>query len=175
MHMQHSQMLNMPKYAIWQCFHHQLLKSALETQIKAYAVVANVQLAKKLYLAVFSSSTFEINSRNAYIGICISRKCSTCRKTHFGSVFIINFRNILQKSKYKHMQHSQMLQIPKKAIWQCFHHQLFKSLLETQIKAHAVVANVKHAEIRYVAVFSSSTFEICSRNANRGICSICKY
>ena len=36
-------MFNMPKNAIWQCFHYQLLKSALETQIEAYAAFWNVQ------------------------------------------------------------------------------------------------------------------------------------
>ena len=37
-------------------FHHQLLKTALETQIKAYAAVANAQHAEKRVSAVFSSS-----------------------------------------------------------------------------------------------------------------------
>ena len=60
--MQHSQMLDMPKNAIWLCFHHQLLKSALETQIKAYAAFAKVHHTEKRYLALFSSSTFEIFS-----------------------------------------------------------------------------------------------------------------
>ena len=58
--MQHSQMLDMPKNAIWQCFHHQLLKYALETQVEAYAAFANVQHTEKRYLGVFSSTTFEI-------------------------------------------------------------------------------------------------------------------
>ena len=44
--MQHSHMFNMRKTAIWLCFHFQLLKSNLETQIKAYAAFANVQLAE---------------------------------------------------------------------------------------------------------------------------------
>ena len=65
------------------------------------------------------------------------------------------------------MQHLQIFNIPKKAIWLCFHHQLFKSTLETQIKAYAEFANVQHAEKRYLIVFSSSTFEIYSRNANK--------
>ena len=38
--MRYSQIINMPKNAIWLCFHNQLLKSALETQRKAYAVFA---------------------------------------------------------------------------------------------------------------------------------------
>ena len=103
--MQRSQMFNMPKNAIWQYFHHQLLKSALETQIKAYAAVANDQ-------------------------------------------------------------HAEI------AIWLSFHHQHLKSTLETQVKAYAALANVKHAGKRYLAVFSYMIFEICSRNANEGICSI---
>ena len=52
-------MFNMPINAIWLCFHDQRLKSALETQIKAYAEVANIQHAEKRYLAVFSSSLFK--------------------------------------------------------------------------------------------------------------------
>ena len=51
-------MFNMPKNAIWQCFHHQLLKSDLETKIKAYAAFANIDPREKGYMAVFSSSTF---------------------------------------------------------------------------------------------------------------------
>ena len=122
--MQYSQILNLPKNAIWLFFHHQILKSTLETQIKAYAVFANAQHAENCYLAdfssstfenaleteimayaafaivqraekrifaVFSSSSFEIYSRNANKGICSIRKCSTCRKTRFCSVFIIKF------------------------------------------------------------------------------------
>ena len=89
--MQHSQMLNMPKNKFLQCFLHQVLKSTLETQIKAYAAVANVKHAEKRVFAVFSSSSFEIYSRNANTGISSIRKCSTCRKTRFCTVFIINF------------------------------------------------------------------------------------
>ena len=95
-------------------------------------------MAKKRVFALFSSSSFEICSRNAIIGICVSRKCSTCRK-------------------YAYLQ--------------CFHHPFLKTALETQIKAYAVVAKVQDAEKRVFALFSSSIFEICSRNANIGICS----
>ena len=49
-----------------------------------------------------------------------------------------------------------MLNMPKNAFLHCFHHQLFKSVLETQIKAYAAVANAQHAEKRVFAVFSSS-------------------
>ena len=73
------------------------------------------------------------------------------------------------------MQHSQMLNIPKNAIWLSFHHHLLKSNLETQIKAYAAVVKVQHADKRYLTVISSSTFENCSRNENNSICSCCKY
>ena len=106
--MQRSQLFNMPKNAFLHCFHHQLLKSTLETQIKAYAVVASVQHAEK---------------------------------TRFCTVIIINF---------------------------------LKTALETQMKAYAVSANAQHAEKRVFAVFPSSIFEICLRNANKAICSSCK-
>ena len=79
------------KNAFLQCFHHQFLKTALETQIKAYAVVANVQHDEKRVFALFSRSIFENSLRNANKGICGSRKCSTCRKTRLCTVFIINF------------------------------------------------------------------------------------
>ena len=79
------------KYTFLQCFHHQFLKSALETQIKAYAAVANVQHAEKRVFALFLSSTFEIISRNSNNGVCSIRKCSTCRKTLFDCDFIIIF------------------------------------------------------------------------------------
>ena len=69
----------------------------------------------------------------------------------------------------------QMFKMPKNAFLECFHHQVLKSTLETQIKAYAAVANEKHAEKRVFAVFSSSCFEIYSRNANKGIRSIRKY
>ena len=45
--MQQSQMFNMPKNAFLHCFHHQFSKFALETQIKAYVVVASVEHAEK--------------------------------------------------------------------------------------------------------------------------------
>ena len=92
--MQYSQMLNMPKNAFLQCFRNNVLKTALETQIKAYAVIENVKHAEKRNLASFSLTTFEISSRNVNIGICSSRKRSTCRKTRFHTVFIINFSNL---------------------------------------------------------------------------------
>ena len=45
--MQQSQMFNMPKNALMHCFHHKFLKFALETQIKAYVMVASVEHAEK--------------------------------------------------------------------------------------------------------------------------------
>ena len=56
--------------------------------------------------------------------------------------------------------------MPKNAFLQCFHHQLLKSTPETQKKAYAVFTNTQHAEIRVFALFSSSTLEIYSRDAN---------
>ena len=79
------------KNAFLQCLHNQFLKTALETRIKAFAAVANVHHAEKSVFSLFYSSTFEIHSRNANKGICSSCKCSTCRKTRFCTVFIINF------------------------------------------------------------------------------------
>ena len=143
--MQHQQMFTMPINAIWQSFQLYFLKSALETQMKAYAAFAYVQHAEKHYLAVFSNSTFKIYSKKANIGICSIRICSTCRKTLFGSVFIIIYKNLLQKRKYRHMQHSKMFNMIKNAIWQCFHNQLTKSTLESRINAYAAVPNVQHA------------------------------
>ena len=55
-----------PKNDIWLRFQSQLMKSTLETRLKAYAVVANVQLPQKRYLEVFSNTTYEIYSRNAF-------------------------------------------------------------------------------------------------------------
>ena len=127
-------MFIMPKNVFLQCFYHPFLKTALETQIKANATFLNVQHAEKHVFALFSSSIFEICTRNANKGICRSRKCSTCRKNAF---------------------------------LQCFHHQFLKFAQETQIKAYAAVANVQHAEKRVFALFSSSIFEICSRNAKK--------
>ena len=84
-------MLNYPKNTIWLCVQNQLTKSSLETQITANAVVANVQLPKKiLYFAVFMKTTYEIFSRNANNGICSSCKCSTSPRTPFSSVFKLN-------------------------------------------------------------------------------------
>ena len=135
--MQLSQMFIMPKNAFFHCFIHQLLKSTLETQIKAYAAVfANVHHAEKRVFPLFSSSIFEICSRNANKGIFSIRKCSTCRKNAF-----LHF----------------------------FYHQFSITALETQIQAYAAVANVHHAEKRVFPLFYSSTFEIHSRNANKGI------
>ena len=158
-------------------------------------------------MAVFSSSTFEIYSKNANEGISSICKCSTAQNKLFGSVFKVNLRNLLQKKKAYAVVAN--IQLPKKhyldvfsnlayeiyskkankGICSCikfptsptkiskmlfvvFSSQILKSTLETQIKACAVVANVQHAEKRHLAVFSSSSFEIYSGNANRGICSI---
>ena len=55
----------------------------------------------------------------------------------------------------------------KNAFLQCFHDNIWKPTYETQIKAYAAVANAQHAEKRVFAVFSSSAFEIYSRNANK--------
>ena len=89
--MQYSQMLNMPNNAFLQCFHHQVLKSTLETQIKAYAVFANVQHAEKRYLNVTSSSTFENCFRNANMASAVFTNVQHAEKTRFCSVFNINF------------------------------------------------------------------------------------
>ena len=117
---------------------------------------------RKTLFEVFSSLTFEIYSRNAYKGICSILKCSTCRKMLFGSVFLINFWNLLWKCKLRHMQHLQMFNMSKNAFWQCFHHQLSKYTVEKQIIAYAIVTNVKYAGKRYLAVFSMSNLEIYS-------------
>ena len=82
------------KNAFLHCFHHQFLKTSLETQIKAYAVIVNVKHAEKRNLASFSLTNFEISSRNVNKRKCSSRKRSTCRKTRFHTVFIINFSNL---------------------------------------------------------------------------------
>ena len=79
--------VQLPQKVIWQCFQSQLKKSILETRLKAYTVVANVQLPQKRYLAVFSKPTNEIYFRNAFKGICSSRKSWTSPKTLFGSIF----------------------------------------------------------------------------------------
>ena len=69
------------------------------------------------------------------------------------------------------MKQSQMLKMPKHAIWLCFHNELLTSTLETQIKANEAFANAQHAEKRVFALFSPFSYEICSRNANKGTCS----
>ena len=89
------------KNAFLQCFHHQFLKFALETQIKAYAAVSNVQHAEKHVFALFSSSIFEICSRNANIGICSSRKCSTCWKNAFLHCFHYQFLKFALETQIK--------------------------------------------------------------------------
>ena len=71
------------KNAFLQCFYHHVLKIALEKQIMSYVAFTNVQHAEERVFALFSSSTFQLYSRNANIGICSSRKCSTCRKNAF--------------------------------------------------------------------------------------------
>ena len=139
--MQLSQMFNVPKNAFWLWFHHQLMKTALQTQIMVYAAFANAQHAENRVFALFSSWSFEICSRKANTGICSIRKCSTCRE----NVFL-----------------------------NCFYNHPLKSALETQVKAYAAVANVQHAEKRYLTVISTSTFENYFTNANNGICSIRK-
>ena len=73
------------------CFHHHLLKYALETQIMAYAAFANAQHAEKRVFAVISSWIFENCFKNANIGIRSSRKCSTCRKNAFLRCFHLQF------------------------------------------------------------------------------------
>ena len=75
------------KNAFLHCFHHQFLKTAVETQINAYAAVANVQLGEKSVFPLFYSSIYEIHSRNANKGICSSRKCSTRRRNAFLQCF----------------------------------------------------------------------------------------
>ena len=67
--MQHSQMFNIPKNAIWQFFH-QLLKSALETQIKVYAAFENVQQAEKRYLTVFSNHHLHKSTLETQLKAC---------------------------------------------------------------------------------------------------------
>ena len=84
-------MHNMQKGAFLQCFRHQVLKSTLETRLKAYAPFANSQHAEKRYLTVISSSTFENCFSYSNNGVCSIRKCSTCRKTLFDCDFNINF------------------------------------------------------------------------------------
>ena len=72
--MQLSEMFNMLKNAFLQCFHHQVLKSTLETQIKAYAVVANAQHAENAFLHCFHhqilKTAFETQI-NAYAAVAI--------------------------------------------------------------------------------------------------------
>ena len=87
--------VQLPKNAIWQCFQSQLMTSSLQTRLKAFAEVENVQLRKKRYLALFSESTYEIYSRNAFKGICRSRNCLSSPKTLFGDVFKVNLWNLL--------------------------------------------------------------------------------
>ena len=89
--MQYSQILKLPKNAICLSFHHQLFKTALERQIKAYAVVANAQHAEKRVFALFSSSIFEICSRNANKAYAVVTSVQHAEKTRFFTVFIINF------------------------------------------------------------------------------------
>ena len=83
------------------CFHHQFLKFALETQIKAYSVFANVQHAEKCVFALFSTSIFEICSRKANMAICSSRKCSTCRKNVFLHCFHFQFLKTALETQIK--------------------------------------------------------------------------
>ena len=144
-------MFIMPKNEFLRCFHHQFLKTALETQIKAYAVVAYAQHAEKRVFALFSSSIFEICSRNANKAICSRRKCSTCRKNAFLQCFQDQFLGAATETQ---LQRSQLFNMHINAFLQCFHHKFLKTASETQIKAYADFANVKNAEkTRFSTVF----------------------
>ena len=54
-------MFSKQKNAIWLCFHHQLLKSALETQIKAYAAFGNVQQEENAIWRYFNYQLLKSN------------------------------------------------------------------------------------------------------------------
>ena len=58
--MQHSHMFNMRNNGIWLCFHIQLLKSNLETRIKAYAAYANVQQAENAIWLYFNQQVLNL-------------------------------------------------------------------------------------------------------------------
>ena len=128
-------------------------------------------MAKKRVFALFSSSIFEICSRNANKGICSSSNCSTCWKNAFLQCFHYQFSKTSLETRIKAFAAVANVQHAEKRVFALFSSSTLKSLLETQIKAYAVVANAQHAGKRVVALISSSIFEICSRNANKGTCS----
>ena len=112
-------------------------------------------MPKKRVFAVFSSSIFEICSRNANIGICSIRKCSTCPKNAILHCFHHQFFEICSRNVNKGICSNRKCSTCRKnAFLYCFHHQLSKIALETQIKAYAVLANVQHPKkTRFCSVF----------------------
>ena len=126
-------MFNKPKNAFLRCFHHQFLKFALETQIKAYAAVATVQHAEKRVFALVSSSTFEIHSRNAKKGICSTRKCSTCQKKAFLRCFHHQFLKFDLETQIKAYAAVASVQHAEKRVFALFSLSTFENTQETQI------------------------------------------
>ena len=128
-------------------------------------------MPKKRVFALLSSSIFKNCFRNANKGIRNIRNCSTCRKNAYLQCFHHQFLKTASETQIKAYAVVAIVQHVEKTRFCSFHHQFSKTALETQIKAYAAVASVQHAEKRVFALFSSSIFEICSRNANKGICS----
>ena len=84
-------MFNMPKNAFLHLFHQHLVKSTLETQIKAYAVVANVQHAEKRVLRCFHHHFFKTALEKQIKSYAVVASVQHAKNTRFCSVFIINF------------------------------------------------------------------------------------
>ena len=133
-------------------------------------------MPKKAFWRCFHLQFLKFARANANKGICSSRKCSTCRKNGFLHRFHDQFLKTASETQIKanavfaNAQHAE-----KARFCSDFTMKFSKTALKTHIKAFAVIANVQHAEKRVFALFSSSTFEIFSRNANIGINSIRTY
>ena len=128
-------------------------------------------MPKNAFSALFSSWCFEIYSRNANEGICIFRKCSTCRKNAFLRWFHNQFLKNASETQIKAYAVVANVQHAEKRVFAQFSSSIFETASESQIMAYAAFAKVQHAEKRVFTRFSSSIFENCFRNANIGICS----
>ena len=161
-------MINMPKNAIWLCFHHQLSKSALETQIKAYAVFANDQHTEKRYLTRFSSSTFEIYSRNAKWRHMLYSQLFNIPKNAIRQYLQFQLSKSSLETQIKPCAIIANVQLKKTIIGSVLKVKFGKCTLVTQIMAFAVVGNVQLPQKRYLAI-SMSNLEVYSKNANNGL------
>ena len=126
--MQQSQMFNMPKKRVFGVIHHQFLKFALETQIKAYAVVAKVSTCRKnaflhCFHDLFSKTALETQIM-AYAAVANVQHAEKRVFALFSSSILENSSRYANKGICRSRKCSTRR---KKAFLHCFHHQFLKA------------------------------------------------